>query len=118
MGSCRGFSLVETVVALTILSAALVPLMHGMRGELALNGAGLLNGRMALSTASAVDRARLMRSGPACLVAAARTVSRNRVLLQSSAKPGSGGMDFVLALSAVLPGQTLTDSLAVRLRCH
>lgn len=117
MHSCRGFSLVETIVALTILSVALVPLIGGVRGEVAMNGAGLLSSRMALSAASAVDRARLARSGPACVMAAAGTVRLNRVLLQSSALPTPGGIDLAIALSAVLPGQTLADSFTVRLRC-
>ncbi len=118
MGSSRGFSLVEIIVALSILSLALVPLMSGTRGEVAMNGAGLLSGRMALSAASALDRARLARSGPACLTVVGGTVNRNRVLLHTSAMPTAGRIDLAVSLSAVLPGQTLTDSLTVRLRCN
>lgn len=117
MSSSRGFSLIETIVALTILSVALIPLMAGMRNEVAMNGAGSLGGRMALSAASVVERARLMRSGPACLSPASGSMAWNRVLLQRSAIPSAAGLDLSIVLSAALPGRVLANSLTVQLRC-
>jgi prepilin-type N-terminal cleavage/methylation domain-containing protein len=117
MSSSRGFSLIETILALAILCVALIPLMAGMRNEVVMNSAGSLGGRMALSAASVLERARLTRHGPACLPPASGPMTWNRVLLRRSAVPSAAGLDLSIVVSAALPGRILANSLAVQLRC-
>jgi len=115
----RGFTLIEVLCALLVITLGLLGLAGTLGPIAALAGEGRLRARSALVLESRVDRLRaeLARAAPACSPPAAGLLRHEDGVLESwSASAGAGLVE--LRVEASRPGKHASaDSVITRLPC-
>lgn len=112
----HGFTLIETVLALLIMSLALVPIFGAARGTISLMTEGRVQARMALTLGQQLDRARLA-AGPPCAGAQSASGLVNGVSYRRTLMPSGGFGRVTATVTASLPGRTLHDTLTRAAGC-
>lgn len=113
-----GFTLLEVMVALLIITIGVLGLAGTLGPITALAGEGRARGRAALALESRLNRLRaeLLRSAPACVAPAAGSQRNPDGIVESwSAAPRAGLIEIEIV--AVAPKSRMADSLVTRLSC-
>lgn len=118
MAPRSGFTLLEVLVALLVISVGLLGLAGTLGPASALMGEGRAKGRIALVLESRLDRLRreLARGAPACLVPASGSLAHPDGVVEVWSAAASGGL-IALRVTAGIPVRGVPDTLLTNLAC-
>jgi prepilin-type N-terminal cleavage/methylation domain-containing protein len=115
-----GFTLLEVLLALLVITVGLLGLAGTLGPVAALAGQGRIRGRIALLVASRLDqiRAALIAGAPACAVPAEGVVRHADGLVESwTAGSGSGVIEVEVRAGLPAGRRALTDTVRTRMPC-